>query len=239
MALGDCTTYPCASPLDFESLLIDLFGTGADGCIGIKAHLDIASDLEEPCVDMTLQELIASSLVEDGAGGYALRMLGLIMATPVCYPCADNTDIVTLLKSLFAKQGDCYGMKYYAPVSSCSGITSYDTCAAQLTADQLIRHAIGHDDTYGNYLLINQLSGTCDPPDCLINMTMDQALSQMVVKVDGECYGAVNLLAVDNNTVTALKDCGLYFTFEDVFRAATTEVVCGTALNIILISREE
>ena len=36
MALGDCTTYPCASPLDFESLLIDLFGIGADGCIGIK-----------------------------------------------------------------------------------------------------------------------------------------------------------------------------------------------------------
>lgn len=239
MALGDCYYPPCASPLEFEQVLIGLFGLTDAGCVALKIHLNSENTPTSPCVDMTLQELILNSIVEDGTGGYALRTIG-VSGTPECYPCASNDDFESLLKSLFAEQDGCYGLKYYGVASDCDAVNTYTECSAEITAEQLFKQAIVHDSTYGNYLVINQLYGTCtDTLDCGTYLTMGQLMAGLVLNVTGECYGCLNLSAIDySRGYDPIKECATYHSFEDVFRAAITEIDCGYALNVMLIAED-
>lgn len=239
MALGDCISPPCVSPLDFDSALVNLFAINRNGCMSLKIHLDIGSALTDPCAEeMTLQELILSSMVDDGAGGYALRFIN-VTGSPDCYPCAGYDDFESLLKSLFAKEGDCYGIKYTGVSLSCEGTTAISNCAGPVTVEQAIRMAIGHDDTNGNYLLMNQLTGTCTTvPECGMALSIDTIFQNLVVSIDGECYGAMNFNAVDNRvSFTDAVECGKYLSAEDAFRDALSviSVRCGYGLNVYII----
>lgn len=237
--LGDCLSPPCGSPLEFESILLRLFAKTTTGCVGLKL---LTAPAQQEVLDaivcdtrLTLKQLVQRSIVDDGSGGYALRAV-YVTGDQNCYPCGVAVDTETLLKSLFIQYGDCYGIKIAAGAMACTGLESYSVCGFIPTVSQLIKNLLVYNETYGTYLHINQLSVDCaNKLPCDLNLTFQQLLEGLIRKITAECFGILNLNAINGLTNEELKECADYLTLEQALQAAITVVDCGYALNVILL----
>lgn len=239
MALGDCISPPCGSPLEFESILIRLFAKNSSGCVGVKI---LTANVEREAVDanlcdtkLSLQQLIQRSIVDDGNGGYALRVV-YVSGDANCIPCGVSADVDTVLRSLFFTHGECYGIKVAVGAGGCNGIESYNVCGAIPTVEQLIKNLVVNNETYGNYIHINQLAEDCSVTvPCDLKLTFQQIIGGLINKVTAQCYGLLNLNAIAQIQDEELKECGDYITFEQALMSALTVVDCGFALNVYLV----
>lgn len=240
MALGDCYTVPCTTPLDWESVLLGLFARDANGCVALKLYPEAIGRAEDanPCsTQFTLQQLIERSIVEDGCDGYALHVFAITEPTITCLDCGVHYDTEELLKGLFYDDGNCFGIKTYSGPVSCDSVDSYNTCGTQMTFDQLIRSCIVNTE-YGLALVLNVLEEDCEKIDCDVRLTNDQLFAGLINAVSGECYGAFNLngVGITCDNTESIEDCGDYVTLNEAFFDALTPVDCGYALNYILLS---
>lgn len=246
MALGDCKSFPCGSPLDFDRLLVSLFAKYTDGCIGLKTSFSTAA-----CADLTpatscgqnltLEEIITRAIVDDGAGGNALSVISITDNVTCADDCAVYQDVETLLKSLFVEMSSgCFALKVWSFSLTCDDLEGYDECSASLTAGQVFRSALWQDPCGDPVLGVYQGGyDECAPMDCNLTVSFDFVLREMFRKYSGAHCGAflLNQAAVGVDTLTDLQECGLHMTFEDAFRAAITESDCGPALTVWALQR--
>lgn len=246
MALGDCKSFPCGSPLDFDRLLVSLFAKYTDGCMGLKTVFSTAA-----CADLTpatscghnltLEEIITLAIVDDGAGGNALNIVSITDLVSCADDCGVYQDVETLLKSLFVETSSgCFALKVWSFSAGCQGLEGYDECSASLTAGQVFRNALWQDACGDPVLGIYQGSYVeCTDMDCNMTVSFDFVLREMFRKYTDAHCGAflLNQSAISVETLTDLQECGLHLTFEDAFRAAITEGDCGPALTVWALQR--
>lgn len=245
MAIGDCKNAPCASPLDFDSMLVSLFATAdSTGCIGLKTYGELAScatltSAAECASDMTLQQVIERSIVDDGNGGSALRVWLMVDAVTCSHDCAHYDDFEAVLKGLFSSDGNCFGLRLYLSALTCSDIESFASCAAEMTVEQIIKASLWVDACGDDALaVIIPTFETCVATDCGLELTWAQLISLLFAKSDSADCGVMKLnYNTGVETYTDVIECGTFRTVEQVFREAVTSATCGLMLNVYSLNR--
>lgn len=248
MAVGDCIEYPCGVKLDFDHLLVSLFGVTDYGCVGLKVFMYVVTcdDLEDASIcgsAMTLEEIIRASIVEDGCGGYALKVFNVVSSATCLDTCGTHHDVESLFKSLFAKDDTgCFGLKLTQFGGDCEDLDIEPKCLALPTVEQIIRNAI-HTDDCGNSLLAYLISGNweCETMNCGNYITADQILMAIFGTNTLDDCGVMKLNYVSGNcsSLTDLVECGTYLTFEQVILRALNATACGPALNVYNINNRQ
>lgn len=244
MSVGDCKTFPCATPLDFEQTLVSLFAVDSYGCIGIKiaANTDACAGLEsaiECASDMPLWEVIQGAIVDDGYGGNALNVSVESGAVTCTQDCAEYKDFESLLKSLFAKRDDgCFALRTFQLAGCETFGEDYQECSAELTVEQVVRTSLW-TDSCGNQVLGTWIPTwiQCGDDPCGVAYTFDWLVKNLFLKYSGSQCGGVNLnwSALDASSLTSLQDCGKFYSFEDAFRASLNWNDCGLTLNVFMV----
>jgi hypothetical protein len=242
MSLGECLNFECATPLDFDGLLVRLFGVDSNGCIGMKIVVnsyscDELTSAVECASDMTLQEIVQNAIVDDGEGGVALNVFSLTDNVTCVQDCGQYKDFESLLKSLFSMNTDgCFGLRAWQISAPCAFAESYDACSAEMTLEQIVRTSLWTDacgnPTVGLWLPEYITCGDGSP--CGIYYSFENLVKWLIRKyTEGQCGGInLNYQAIGASAFTDLVECGKYLTFEDAFKASINTNDCGIALTV-------
>lgn len=242
---GLCQDQECASPLDFDSLLVSLFGVTSDGCVGLKVVHNpfLCEDDANLCAtNLTLQQLIEKSIVSDGCDGNALQLLETTI-DQYCAPiCGMSVDIETVLKMLFAINGDCFGIKVANIAIGCTDTDSFVNCTAPYTWEQIIMQTLVGDACSGLILPYMVSTEACTGMECATHLTDDELVETLFKKYETP-YCPIGVIQFNTASVlctalTDLKECGMHLTFLDALKMALVPTVCGYALNVFNVENQ-
>jgi hypothetical protein len=248
--IGDCKNIPCGTSINFEGVLMSLFATNKEGCVGIKVFTTdcvcgegrpgvLCEDALMCTTNLSLEQLVLKSIVDDGCGGRALKIANLRQMPDCPELCGMQLDFETLLKRLFVKVDDCFAVRITPAPLTCTNGKPFAVCGTRITAEQAVRGSIFKDECSGYTLPIIMLTEDCtNKLPCDLSLTIDQIIAGLFVKLKDFCGGAllVNYSSEDCEDLSALKDCGTFYTFEQMLRRSLIKVDCGYALNIFIIN---